>query len=36
LAGDVRKINAVNDPHYEWVAKQWDGNPLEIPVRTDD
>jgi 5-deoxy-glucuronate isomerase len=36
LAGDVRKINAVNDPHYDWVAKQWDGNPLEIPARTDD
>ena len=35
LAGDVRKINATNDPHYDWVAKRWDGNPLEIPVRTD-
>lgn len=35
LAGDVRKINAVNDPHYDWITKQWDGNPLEIPVRTE-
>jgi 5-deoxy-glucuronate isomerase len=33
LAGDVRKINAVNDPHYDWVSKQWDGHPLEIPVK---
>lgn len=32
LAGDVRKITAINDPHYDWVTKQWDGNPIEIPV----
>ncbi len=33
LAGDVRKITATNDPHYDWVANQWDGNPIEIPVK---
>lgn len=33
LAGDVRKINAVNDPHYDWLAKNWNGNPIEIPVK---
>ena len=32
LAGDVRKITAVNDPHYDWVGKQWDGNPIAIPL----
>jgi 5-deoxy-glucuronate isomerase len=33
LAGDVRKINAINDPHYDWITKKWDGNPIEIPVK---
>jgi 5-deoxy-glucuronate isomerase len=33
LAGDVRKISAVNDPHYDWVSKNWSGNPLEIPPK---
>jgi 5-deoxy-glucuronate isomerase len=33
LAGDVRKMRPVNDPHYDWVSKQWDGNPNPIPVR---
>ncbi len=33
LAGDVRKVVAKNDPHYEWVSRQWDGHPIEIPVR---
>jgi 5-deoxy-glucuronate isomerase len=32
LAGDVRKMKPVNDPHYDWVSKQWDGNPNPIPV----
>jgi 5-deoxy-glucuronate isomerase len=32
VAGDVRKMRPVNDPHYEWVNGQWDGNPIEIPV----
>jgi len=32
LAGDVRKLKPVNDPHYDWVSKQWDGNPNPIPV----
>jgi 5-deoxy-glucuronate isomerase len=32
LAGDVRKMIPVNDPHYDWVAKQWDGLPIEIPI----
>jgi 5-deoxy-glucuronate isomerase len=34
LCGDLRKIAPVNDPDYDWVAKQWDGNPIPIPVRT--
>src|ERR1700688_3681769 len=33
LAGDVRKINAVNDPHYEWITTNWEGNPIEIPPK---
>jgi 5-deoxy-glucuronate isomerase len=33
LAGDVRKISAVNDPHYDWVSKDWQGNPIEIPLK---
>jgi len=33
LAGDVRKISAVTDPHYEWVSKNWHGNPIPIPLR---
>jgi 5-deoxy-glucuronate isomerase len=33
LAGDVRKISAVNDPSYEWVSKFWEGNPIEIPLK---
>ena len=33
LAGDVRKISAVNDPHYDWVTKNWNGNPIQIPVK---
>jgi 5-deoxy-glucuronate isomerase len=32
IAGDVRGMRPVNDPHYEWVSKQWDGNPMPIPV----
>jgi len=31
LTGDVRKISAVNDPFYDWVSKNWEGNPIEIP-----
>jgi 5-deoxy-glucuronate isomerase len=33
LAGDVRKINPVNDPHFDSLTKNWDGNPIEIPVK---
>jgi 5-deoxy-glucuronate isomerase len=33
LAGDVRKISAVNDPNYDWVNKDWQGNPIGIPVK---
>ena len=33
LARDVRKISPVNDPHYDWLTKNWDGNPIEIPVK---
>jgi 5-deoxy-glucuronate isomerase len=32
IAGDVRKMRPVNDPHYEWVNGQWEGNPIRIPV----
>ena len=31
LAGDARKINAVNDPHYDWIGKNWAGSPIPIP-----
>jgi 5-deoxy-glucuronate isomerase len=34
LAGDVRKMRPVNDPRYDWVNKQWDGNPNPIPVHS--
>jgi hypothetical protein len=30
----VRKISAVNDPHYDWVSKDWQGNPIEIPLKS--
>jgi 5-deoxy-glucuronate isomerase len=32
LAGDVRKINAVNDLHYDWLTKDWKGQPITIPL----
>lgn len=35
LAGGVRKISAVNDPRYDWVGKDWAGNPIAIPLPTD-
>jgi hypothetical protein len=22
----------VNDPHYDWITKNWNGNAIEIPV----
>jgi hypothetical protein len=28
-----RKISAVNDP-YDWVSKNWEGNPIEIPLKS--
>ena len=31
LAGDVRKISAINDPHYDWMTTNWEGNAIEIP-----
>jgi 5-deoxy-glucuronate isomerase len=34
LAGDVRKISAVNDPNYDWVSDNWEGNPIEIPLKS--
>jgi 5-deoxy-glucuronate isomerase len=34
LAGDVRRISAVNDPEYDWVAANWNGNPIAVPVGT--
>ena len=33
LAGDVRKISAINDPHYDWITTNWEGNPIEIPPK---
>jgi hypothetical protein len=33
LAGNVRKISAVNDPHYDWVSQNWSGNPIQIPIK---
>ncbi len=33
LAGDVRKISAVNDPHYDWIGKNWEGSPIDIPLK---
>jgi 5-deoxy-glucuronate isomerase len=33
LAGDVRKISAINDPNYDWISKDWEGHPIEIPLR---
>ena len=34
LAGDVRKISAINDPFYDWVSKNWEGNPIQIPLKS--
>jgi 5-deoxy-glucuronate isomerase len=34
IAGDVRTMRPVNDPHYDWVSRQWDGNPIPIPVHS--
>ena len=33
LAGDVRKITAINDPEYDWVSQNWAGNPIAVPVK---
>jgi len=33
LEAAVRKINAINDPHYDWMSEKWDGHPIEIPVK---
>ena len=35
LAGDARKIHAVNDPHYDWIGKDWAGRPISIPPNHD-
>ena len=32
LAGDVRLISAVNDPEYDWIATNWAGNPITVPI----
>ncbi len=32
LAGDQRKIQAVNDSAYDWVKDNWYGNPIDIPI----
>ena len=32
LAGDVRPISAVNDPEYDWIATNWAGNPITVPI----
>jgi len=34
LAGDVRRISAVNDPEYDWVSSNWAGNPIPVPIVT--
>jgi len=34
LADDVRRISAVNDPEYDWVASNWNGNPISVPIGT--
>jgi len=36
LAGDVRKIDVYNDPAYEWVRDNWEGNPISIPLSQCD
>jgi 5-deoxy-glucuronate isomerase len=33
LAGDVRRISAVNDPHYDWIREDWSGNPIAVPIK---
>ncbi len=33
LAGDVRKITAINDPEYDWVSQNWSGNPIAVPMK---
>jgi 5-deoxy-glucuronate isomerase len=33
LAGDVRKITAINDREYDWVSQNWAGNPIAVPMK---
>jgi hypothetical protein len=30
----VRKISAINDPNYDWIKGDWEGNPIEIPLNS--
>jgi 5-deoxy-glucuronate isomerase len=32
LAGDVRPVSQYIDPAYAWVADDWEGRPIRIPV----
>lgn len=35
LAGDTKPVVQVNDPAYSWVADDWTGRPIGIPLRGD-
>jgi 5-deoxy-glucuronate isomerase len=32
LAGEVRKISGYEDPTFQWVRDNWQGNPIAIPL----
>jgi 5-deoxy-glucuronate isomerase len=35
LAGDTKPVVQLNDPAYSWIADDWTGRPLEIPLAGD-
>lgn len=35
LAGEVRKITTYEDPTFQWVRDNWEGNPISVPMSLD-
>ncbi len=35
LAGEARKISGFEDPAFQWVRDNWEGNPIAIPLSHD-
>ena len=32
LAGDTKPVSQLNDPAYDWIADDWGGRPMAIPI----